>query len=176
MSSISLYDATIGLSVRSLKTLLHIIEKARAHPDAAELASARLYPDMLPFYYQVLIVSNFAKKAVERLTTRAEPLPVWEDNEKTFDELVARINKTLDLLESVNAEDIEPKEQNLRYSSAFENADVSAVQYILTYAIPQPLFHTTTAYDILRAKGVEVGKADFLHGYAYDVALKPKAQ
>ncbi|AEO68214.1 uncharacterized protein THITE_2117637 [Thermothielavioides terrestris NRRL 8126] len=176
MSGIDLYNATIGLCNHSLHTLLHIIEKAKAHPDAAELASARLYPDMLPFSFQVIIVSNFAKKTVERLTTPPEPLPVWEDKETTFDELVARINKTLALLATVKREDLVPKEQTVRYTGKFEPVQASTEQYVLTYSIPNILFHVTTAYDILRHKGVDVGKADFLQGFIKDLNLKPAAQ
>ncbi|KAK4040118.1 hypothetical protein C8A01DRAFT_35898 [Parachaetomium inaequale] len=173
MATISLYDATIGVSTRSLQTLADLIKKAQAHPEAESLAATRLYPDMLPFSYQVLIVSNFAKKYVERLTGRA--LDVWADDEKTLDELVARVEKTLDLLKTVSREDIEGDavtKVSLKIGP-YGPFDATTQQYVLGYAMPNIMFHLSIAYAILRMKGIELGKADLIKHFAADFMPAP---
>ncbi|KAK4235011.1 hypothetical protein C8A03DRAFT_46764 [Achaetomium macrosporum] len=174
MAAIPLYDITVGFALEANKTLLHIIKKAQAHPDAASFASARLYPDMLPFSFQVQTTSNFSKKIVERLTARGESIGKWEDNEQTLEELAARVEKTIALLESVKKEEVEPREQTITYGPKFHPVQATTNQYVLSYALPNLMFHLTTAYDILRMKGVELGKADFLKHFAAEIAPKPR--
>ncbi|KAK3292910.1 uncharacterized protein B0H64DRAFT_203028 [Chaetomium fimeti] len=165
MATISLYDASIGVSTNALLTLLDIMKKAQAHAEAETLASCRLIEDMLPFSQQVLIVSNFAKKYVERLTGRE--LEVWEDNETTLEQLVARVQKTLDLLKTVSRADVDGA-QRAKVSlkiGPFDPVDVTVQEYVLGYGMPNTMFHLTTAYDILRMKGLDLGKKDFLTHY-----------
>ncbi|KAH6847589.1 hypothetical protein B0I37DRAFT_147822 [Chaetomium sp. MPI-CAGE-AT-0009] len=162
MSTISVYDATIGVCTHALLTLLDIMKKAQAHPEAETLASARLIDDMLPFSTQIIIATNFAKKFVERLAARE--LEVWEDNETTFDQLVARVQKTLDLLKTVSPADIEAagaQTVSLKVGP-FDPVDATVTQYVLGYGMPNLMFHLTTAYDIMRMKGLELGKQDFM--------------
>ncbi|KAK3305615.1 uncharacterized protein B0T15DRAFT_397365 [Chaetomium strumarium] len=176
MAAIPLYDITVGCALDANKTLLHIIKKAQAHPDAASFASARIYPDMLPFTFQVYTVTNFSKKMVERLTARGESIGAWEDNEETLEQLVARVEKTIALLEGVKREEVEPKEQTISYGPKYHSVQATTNQYVLGYALPNLLFHLSTAYDILRMKGVELGKGDFLKYYAKDIAPVPKEE
>jgi hypothetical protein len=162
MASISLYDSTIGVANHALLTTLDLLEKVKAHPEAESLVSARLYPDMLPFSTQVLIVCSFSKKMVERLAARE--LESWPDDEKTADELTARVQTTLDLLKTVKKEDVdgvEQKEQTIKMGP-LDPVQATTAQYVLGYALPNMFFHLTTAYDILRMKGVVLGKADYL--------------
>jgi hypothetical protein len=177
MATIPLYDITVGCALDANKTLLHIIKKAQAHPDAASFPSARIYEDMLPFTFQVYTVTNFSKKMVERLTARGASIGTWEDNEQTLEELVARVEKTIALLESVKREEIESKEeQTISYGPKYHAVQTTTNTYVLGYAIPNLMFHLTTAYDILRMKGVELGKADFLKYYAKEITPVPKEE
>ncbi|KAK4121974.1 hypothetical protein N657DRAFT_576441 [Parathielavia appendiculata] len=173
MATIPLYDSTIGVSNHALLTLLDLLEKAKAHPEAATLAETRLYPDMLPFSTQILIVSNFAKKMVERLAGRE--VEVWEDNEKTLDELVARVNKTLDLLKTVKRVDLDAatgKTQTIKMGP-LDSAEATTSQYVLGYALPNLFFHLSIAYGILRMKGLELGKANYLRHFLSDFFQAP---
>lgn len=173
--SISIYDATIGTSTRAVNTLLDLVKLAQAHPKGEALASARLADDMLPFTTQVIIVTNFAKKYVERLARRE--LPVWEDNETTLEQSVARLEKTLDLLKSVTREEIEGasvKDVNIKIGK-LGAADVTTNQYVQDYATPNLYFHLTTAYAILRKEGLELGKAVYIKQFIPEWDIKPAA-
>ena len=173
MATLSLYDATIGVSTHSLQTLADLLKKAQAHPEAESLAAARLYPDMLPFSYQIIIVSNFAKKYVERLTGRE--LDVWADDETTLDQLVARVQKTLDLLKTVSRADVEGDavtKVTLKMGP-YPPFDATTQQYVLGYATPNIMFHLSIAYAILRMKGIELGKADLIKHFVADFFQQP---
>lgn len=175
-STISLYDASIGLSTHALETLLDLLKKAQAHPEAATLAETRLIADMLPFSTQVLIVSNFAKKMVERLAGRT--LDAWADDEKTLDELTARVHKTLDLLKTVKPADLDgwsaERTTELKVGP-LGPVQATATQYLLGYAVPNLMFHLSIAYGLLRMKGVELGKADLLRNFVGDFLAVPGA-
>ncbi|KAK0649542.1 hypothetical protein B0T16DRAFT_324341 [Cercophora newfieldiana] len=169
MAPVSLYDTSIALFINSNKALRAILQKAKDHGGSSspeEFASARLIDDMLPLSFQVQMVSNTSKKAVERMVPSKNPGP-WEDNEKTLDQLIARVDRTLELLQSVTPEDLKGKDEEvveLKLGSR-GTATAEVKGYIFGYAIPNVLFHTMTTYSILRMKGVPVGKMDFLTSY-----------
>lgn len=169
MSTLPLYDSTIGVSTHAAEALRGILKKAQAHADAASFPQARLYEDMRPLTFQVQMVSNVAKKMVERLAGRQ--LDAWEDNEQqTMDELVARVDKTLALLATVKPDDVDgatAKSYDLQLSGL--HATATAEQYVLGYALPNLFFHLSVAYAILRMKGVELGKRDYLAPFVQDV-------
>ena len=168
-NSIPVYDATVGVATHALQTLQALLKKAQAHPDAASFSSTRIAPDMLPFAFQVLTVSNNAKKIVERLAPTKADLSVWEDNhESTLDELVARVEKTLALLATVEVKDVELKDQGIKFGPAYPNVPATGGQYVLGYVLPNLFFHLSMAYAILRMKGVELGKADYLGPFVKD--------
>ena len=125
------------------------------------LTSYRLFPDMFPFTRQVQIACDTAKGAVARLA--GVDIPKHEDTEQTFAELKARIAKTIDFVESISAAKIEgsdDKEIVLQMRSGERR--FKGMQYLLGHAYPNFYFHVTTAYNVLRHNGVEVGKADFI--------------
>jgi hypothetical protein len=157
--SLSLYDTTIGSSTKALTALLSLLKKAQEHPEAATIPETRIHEDMLPFKFQVLTVSNFAKKAVERLASRE--LEAWADEESTLEELIARVEKTLALLATVKPEDLQEKEQAIHWGKQLLGT-CSTSQYALDYMLPNMYFHLTTAYDILRMKGLTIGKKDYI--------------
>lgn len=165
--SLTLHAVAEPLLTQSLNALSGVLAKAAGHAEAkkidpAVLLQARLYPDMLPLVRQVQIASDFAKGSVARLA--GVELPAWADDETTFDQLQARITRTLDFIASVDAakfDGAEIREIVLRPGTDKEKR-FDGQAYLVKYAIPQFLFHVTTAYAILRHNGVEIGKRDFM--------------
>ena len=163
---ISMYQASVPRFANILRNLSAILEKAEAHCAAkkiepAALTSYRLFPDMFPLTRQVQIASDTAKGAVARLA--GIDIPKYEDTEQTFAELKARIAKTVDFVESVSASKIDGSdEKEIVLQMRSGERRFKGMQYLLGHAYPNFYFHVTTAYNILRHNGVEVGKADFI--------------
>ena len=148
--------------ISTLNNLSAILKKAETHANDksiphSELLEARLAPDMAALPFQIQSMSNTAKFIPVRVAG-AENLPM-EDNEKTFEELQARISKTIEYLNSVKREDFDGKED---VEVTVRDNKFSAINYLTTFAVPNFYFHAATAYGILRMKGVDVGKKDFL--------------
>jgi uncharacterized protein len=161
-----MYQASAPRFAAMLRNLSTLLDKAEAHCagkkiDPAALTTFRLYPDMFPLTRQVQIACDTAKGAVARLA--GAEIPKHEDTEQTFADLKARIAKTVDFIESVKAERIdgtEDKEIVLQMRSGERR--FKGMPYLLGFAYPNFYFHITTAYNILRHNGVELGKQDFL--------------
>ncbi len=164
--TISMYQASVPVFQRMLKNLAVVLGKGEAHAAAKEinpevLINSRLYPDMLSFARQIQIASDTAKGCAARLAG-LEP-PKYEDNEETFPELAARIAKTLKYLETFKPEQIDGSEQRaITLKMRDHTMNLVGQQYLLNMALPNFYFHVTTAYDILRHCGVELGKKDFI--------------
>jgi len=164
--TISMHQASALRFASTLKNLSAILDKAKVHAEAKKidelvLTSSRLYPDMLALTSQVQIACDSAKGAVARLA--GVEIPKHEDTEKTFDELKARIAKTLAFIASVKPAQIdgtEDKEVVLKIRG--QDVPFKGAQYLLGYAWPNCYFHVTTTYNILRHNGVDLGKRDFL--------------
>jgi uncharacterized protein len=163
---ISMHQASAPRFANILRNLAALLDKAQAHCEAKKidplvLTQFRLYPDMFPLTRQVQVACDTAKGAVARLA--GAEIPKHEDTEQTFAELKARIAKTLDFVESVSAAKIdgsEGKEVVLKLRG--QDVKFSGLQYLMGFAYPNFYFHVTTAYNILRHNGVEVGKRDFI--------------
>lgn len=164
--SLSIYEASAPRLAHMLRNLDAILAKAQAHAAAKKIApevllGARLFPDMLPMIKQVQIATDHAKGAVARLA--GADVPRYEDSEQSFDELRARIAKTIALVESFAPEQFAGAEDRpiaLRVGGkdwSFKGSD-----YLLGFALPNFYFHLVTAYNILRHNGIEIGKADYL--------------
>src|SRR4051794_28592161 len=166
--TISMYQASTPRFANLLRNLSVLLDKAEAHCaakkiDPAALTTYRLFPDMFPLARQVQIACDTAKGAVARLA--GVEIPKHEDTEQTFAELKARIAKTVDFIESVSAAKLdgtEDKEIVLKMRAG--DMKFTGLQYLLGFAYPNFYFHLTTAYNILRHNGVEIGKRDFLGG------------
>ena len=149
-----------------LRNLSALLDKAEAHAgarkiDPAALTTFRLYPDMFPLTRQVQIACDTAKGAMARLA--GAEIPKHEDSEKTFAELKARIAKTVAFIESVPAGKIDgADEREVTIRQRGQDVKLTGLQYLLAVAQPNFYFHVTTAYNILRHNGVELGKRDFL--------------
>lgn len=167
--SLTMYQASVPLFVRMLGNLSKILDKAQAHADAKKIdpsifVNARLAPDMYPLSRQVQIATDMAKGCAARLA--GLEVPSYQDNEATFAELQARIAKTVAFLESVTAEKIigsEEKKVTLKLRG--KDVDFIGQPYLLHFVLPNFYFHVTTAYDILRHNGVELGKMDYVGNY-----------
>jgi uncharacterized protein len=163
---ISMYSMSVETFVPMLKSLSRLLDKgvARAEEkkfDPAVLVSARLAPDMLPLSRQVQIACDAAKGAVARLAGQ-EPAK-FEDNEKTIDELKARIAKTIDYVSGFSAADLEGGEdRDVKIPLRDRTMELKGLPYLQRWALPNFFFHVTTTYAILRHNGVEIGKRDYL--------------
>ncbi|MBK6007908.1 DUF1993 domain-containing protein [Ramlibacter ginsenosidimutans] len=167
--AISMYTASVPVFQHMLRNLSHILDKGEASAQArkfepAVLATARLAPDMLPFTRQILIACDAAKNGVARIA--GIEAPKFEDNEATFPELKARIQKTLAFLETVPAAKLEGTENKEVTFPVGRDATrtMTSQAYLTTWVLPNFFFHVTTAYAILRHNGVDLGKADYLAG------------
>ena len=161
--STSMYRASIPVFIRGLNNLSAILKKGEAHEGSASFIEARLAPDMLTLAGQVQRASDAAKAAVVRLGGLDNPS--FADTEKTFAELQARIKKTIGFLQGVKAEQIDGSEQRkIEFKAGSRELKFTGTDYLLGFALPNFYFHVTTAYAILRHRGVQIGKMDFLGG------------
>ncbi|SFB09595.1 hypothetical protein SAMN04515620_11757 [Collimonas sp. OK607] len=168
--TISMHSASIPVFKQMLTALNDVLAKAEAHAtekkiDPNAFLQARLFPDMFPLIRQVQIAADFAKSVPARLA--GAEVPAYEDNEQTFADLQARIKKTLAFIDGLSAAQIDGSETLeivLRPDTPKEKK-LSGQTYLLGYGLPQFFFHVTTAYDILRHNGVEIGKRDFMGAY-----------
>lgn len=165
--TISMYSASVPIFVRGLNNIPAWLDKAQAHAtarkfDTSVYLTARLAPDMLTFTRQIQIATDGAKGCVARLAGVENPS--FEDNEASFDDLRARIAKTIDFVKSVPADAIdgsEARDIELPTRSG-EPRRFKGEDYLKHFALPNFYFHCTTAYALLRHNGVDIGKTDFL--------------
>jgi hypothetical protein len=162
---ITMYAASAPRFVHMLNNLAALLDKAQAHIDAknldpAALTTFRLYPDMFPLSRQVQVACDLAKGAVARLG--GVEVPKYEDTEQTMAELKARIAKTIAFIDSVAPAQIDASaERDITLKLGKQDYTFKGMQYLLNFAYPNFYFHVTTAYNILRHNGVEIGKKDF---------------
>ncbi len=167
--TMSMYSASVPVFTRMLSNLSHFLDKAEANAaarkfDTAVLAADRLAPDMLNFCFQVRIACDAAKLTFARVG--GLDAPKFEDTETTFAELKERIAKTLAFIATVKPEDMNGKENNeITFPAGKDKTrTLSGEDYLKHWATPNVYFHVTTAYNILRSNGVDLGKIDFLLG------------
>ena len=168
--SLSMYQATVPPFRSMLKNLQAVMAKAEAHCEARKIdpnafLTSRLYPDMLPFTAQVQIASDNVKGAAGRLA--GAEIPKFEDNEKTFADLQARIDKTIAFLDTLQESQFDgAAERDIVLQLRDRKLEFKGAAYLLQWANPNIYFHITTAYALLRHGGVEIGKKDYLSGGA----------
>ena len=163
---ISVHAMSVDVFAHALGNLSALLEKAVANAkerkfDPAVLLGSRLAPDMLPLTRQVQIACDLAKNSVARLAAQ-EP-PRFPDTEASFEELHARIARTIDYLRGVPASALEGAEtRDIKLPSGDRTLEFKGLEFLERWAIPNVFFHITTAYAILRHNGVDIGKRDFL--------------
>ncbi|QLE39958.1 DUF1993 domain-containing protein [Nostoc sp. C052] len=164
--NISMYQALIPVSIRALNNLANILEKGAAYAeikkiDPSVLINSRLSPDMFPLSKQVQIASDIVNRGAARLAG-IEP-PKFEDNETTFPQLIDRLKKTISHLNTLKTEQIDgSEEREITLQMRDNTLSFQGMPFLLYFVLPNLYFHVTTAYDILRHCGVELGKGDFL--------------
>ena len=162
----SMYQSSVPICVRTLTNLAAILEKATAHAEArkidpAALLTARLFPDMLPFTKQIQLATDSASGGVARLAG-TEILAI-EHDETSLAALVARVRRTIQFLESIKPEQIDGSEdKTVSWQSRSSAKTMLGQPYLMNHILPNVFFHVTTAYNILRHNGVELGKMDYL--------------
>jgi hypothetical protein len=164
--TISMYKASVPIFVQFLTSLSAWQDKAAAHAEAkkidpAVLLNTRLFPDMFPLARQVRAATDHAINACGRLA--GVELPTFANTEASFPELEERVAKTIEFIKAIKPEQIdgsEDKEITMKFASGERKFPGQSL--LLSFCLPNFYFHATTAYDILRQSGVELGKRDFM--------------
>jgi hypothetical protein len=166
---ISMYTASVPVLRQILNSLAAILKKAEDHVEAKKLEpnallQARLFPDMFPLVRQVQLATDFAKGAAARLG--GVEVPRYDDVEHDFAGLQARLEKTLAFIDSVPRDAIEQgAARDITVGSGDNQRQFQGLTYLLHFALPHFYFHATTAYDILRHNGLDIGKRDFVGSF-----------
>ena len=165
--AITLYDLSVASYLQTLGAVVGFLEKGRAHfaangVDLDEIVETRLFPDMLPFRFQLQSVAHHSLGAIEGVKKGLfQPPPQAPAYDyRGLQQLVGDAREAL--------QKVTPAEVN-----ALEGRDVvfqlrdfkmpfTAEGFLLSFSLPNFYFHATTAYDILRMKGVPLGKRDFM--------------
>jgi hypothetical protein len=170
----SLHALTFPPLIRGMHNISAIIKKAQASGiDAATLLAARIHPTMLPFTYQIKFLCDLATRIPQDInpSVSPSPLPPFDEN-STFDTLLSRIAATIDYIESLAPEDFNGREDTVvklridrrAWADDVVYVEYKAVEFVQIHAHPYFWFHVTTAYDLLRAGNVDIGKIDFING------------
>jgi uncharacterized protein len=164
--SLSMYQASVPAFLQMLNNLTACFEKAEAFAterkvEEAVLLNWRLAPDMFALTRQVQIAADFAKGTTARLAGAA--VPSYADEEKSFAEIKQRIAKTVTFVQGFKPADIDGSEdRDITLTIAGQEMRFKGLPYLVHFSLPNFYFHATTAYDILRACGVPLGKRDFI--------------
>ncbi len=165
---ISLYDAFVPSCLQILDSVSGLIDKAQTHCDergnaAEELIEARLFEDMLPFAYQVKSCAVHSIGAIEGVRL-GNFSPDRSQPPRTFDGLRTLVDDTISHLKCLDSEDVEALAGKEMHFTVGDQIDwpFKGVNFLLSFSQPNFYFHATTAYDILRMKGVSIGKLDYL--------------
>ncbi|EIL90609.1 MULTISPECIES: DUF1993 domain-containing protein [Rhodanobacter] len=164
--TLSMHQAAVPVFVRALGNLTHVLKKGEEHAKAKNvseevLLQTRLIPDMLPLIKQIQIACDMATRGTARLAG-AEPQS-FEDNETTLAQAYSRIERSIEYIRSFTAEQIDGSETraiHLKMRNGEMNFDGQT--YLLHFLLPNLFFHCTTAYNILREAGTDIGKTDFI--------------
>ena len=164
--TISMYSASVPPLRRYLTALSAVLGKGAAFAEAKKieqsvLLQSRLAPDMLPLARQVQIATDQAKGGAARLAGIESPK--FADDETTFAQLQDRLARTVEFLSSLTPAQIDGSEgRDIVLAMRVGEVRFTGQDYLLNFVLPNVLFHCTTAYDILRHNGVELGKRDFI--------------
>lgn len=163
--SISMYTLSVGVFTRMLTNLQGVLAKAETYAAERKFSpdtylSMRLAPDMRPFSFQIQSATDRAKLFTARVA--GQDAPSWPDDEASWEQIKARLQKGIDYLAAFKPEQLDGSEQKLiTLPTRGGDVQVSAEDYLLKNALPNFYFHVTTAYDLLRHAGVPIGKRDF---------------
>jgi uncharacterized protein len=161
----NLYDATVPIFTKQLSNVNKWLDKAAAHADAKKfdvdvLATARLAPDQYPFVRQIQSACDQAKFTCAKLS--GKEAPAHPDTEKTIAEIRQRIRTVVDYLGTLKREDFQGAEERAVSYTWMGGKSLRGGDYLFHLSLPNFHFHLTTAYDILRHNGVDLGKTDYI--------------
>lgn len=165
--SISLYDCSVLAYLQTLDAVQGFLLRGQEHCqeqgiDLNEIANARIHPDMLPFCYQIQSVAHHSRGTMEAIGSGVFQ-PATKTPDSSYAELVSVIAGAANTLRELAPEEVNA---HLGARVVFEMGDMrlpfTAENFVLSFSLPNMHFHATTAYDILRAKGVPLGKRDYL--------------
>jgi len=166
----SMFDACVPVCAQMLSGLAGVIDKAAAQAEAkkfdeAALLADRLYPDMFTLARQIRQATDFARNTPGRLADVKLPdFPATDDT--TFAAAKERIEKSLAFVKDFAPAQIEGTEnRDVTWMAGQRQMSFKGRAYLLHFCLPNLFFHTTTAYNILRHRGIEIGKRDFLGTY-----------
>ncbi|KAL3469342.1 hypothetical protein BJX99DRAFT_241525 [Aspergillus californicus] len=160
------YDHSLPVFTKGLKALSIILHKAEDHAKANNIPlndffTAALTDDMKPLPFQVFVATNTALKALARASFVAPP--EQEQSDTTFEDLYTRVDETLAALEKADPAVLAANDgKTFKAPLGPQEFEFTAASYVARFALPNYFFHLVTAYDILRAKGVPIGKMDYL--------------
>jgi hypothetical protein len=163
---ITMHQISVPVFVRHLNGLAGCMKKAQAHYaekkcDEATLLSYRFYPDMFSFSRQVQVATDHARTCIGMLS--GQQAPKYEDDEKSLDDLIARVEKSIAWLNTIQPQQIDGSdEKSVTVKRPTGEVQMKGLELLLTRSMPNFMFHCTTAYDIMRHNGVEIGKRDFM--------------
>jgi hypothetical protein len=166
MNTVTMYQATVPTCTRALNSLAAILEKAAAYVqtrkiDPAVLLQTRLYPDMLPLSVQIFIANDIAGGGAARLA--GVPVPTFDGKDKTLAELIANTRRTVEYLASLKSQQFEGSEdRTVTWQTRSSSKSMQGMPYLFGHLLPNVFFHVTTAYNILRQAGLDIGKQDYL--------------
>lgn len=161
-----MHEQSVAVFSHLLGALSGILQKAEAHCTARKidpnaLLGFRLFPDMFALTRQVQLATDFAKGPSARLA--GVDVPSFEDTETTFPELQARIARTRDFLSTISPAMLDgAATRTVKFRARGQDMELPGQAYFSNVALPNFYFHLTTAYNLLRHNGVELGKADFI--------------
>ncbi len=164
--SLTMYTATVPTCTRALNNLAAILEKAAAHAEARKIAPAvllnsRLFPDMFPLATQIHIANDIAQGGAARLA--GADVPTFEAKERSLPEWISATRATIAYLESLKPAQFEGAEdKTITWQTRTSTRNMQGTPYLFNHVLPNVFFHVTTAYDILRQAGLELGKMDYL--------------
>jgi len=165
--AVSFYDISIGTYLQTLGGVIGFLEKGREHCtangiDLNDVVATRLYPDMHPFRFQIWAVAHMTRGALKGLTEGrfSPPAPLPELDYAGLQQLMADVRDELGKVSRESAEALESKQVTFQIGDF--KMMFTAPNFVLSFTLPNLFFHATTAYDMLRMKGVPIGKANFL--------------
>ena len=165
--AITLYDATVSAFTQTVGALGHLLKRGRAHCeensiDLTSVLDSRIYPNMLPFRYQVQAVIGHSVGAVEGVKGGVFK-PPYGTPTADWNALDAAVAEALETLKAYAPDAINAlEERDVVFNVGERTLAFTGAGFLMTFSVPNVHFHATTAYDLLRAQGVPLGKGDYL--------------
>jgi hypothetical protein len=164
--SLSMHTAAVPTCIRALGSLAAILDKAAAYAEARKIApevllNTRLFPDMFPLSTQIFIANDISRGGASRLA--GVEVPAFDNKERTFAEWIDATRGSMAYLESLKPAQFEGSEdKTITWQTRSSTKSMQGTPYLFHHVLPNVFFHVTTAYNILRQSGLELGKLDYL--------------